>query len=116
MEPSWFWRQGARLGSITKDSSRWYGVLARGSGAAEYETALAQVVSFLAQHESFLAEFRGGGGEVEIVLNHPVLEQSKGVAFDLRLSPVFLAHLANSSVGLRVRAWSDNPGWSSQSA
>jgi hypothetical protein len=111
LDPSWSWRQGARLGNVTKTSSRWYGQLARGSGVAEYEAALAKVVSFLGYHETFFAEFSGGGGEIEIVLNHPALEQPKGVAFDLQLSPVFLAHLANRKIGLRVQAWSDNPSW-----
>lgn len=112
LEPSWFWRQGARFGSVTKSSSRWFGQLARGSGAAEYEAALAEVGSFLGHHETFLAEFRDGGGEIEIVLNHSVLAEPKGVAFDLQLSPVFLTHLANRNIGLRVRAWSNNPSWS----
>ena len=105
--------QGARFGSVTKTSSRWYGQLAVGSGPAEFQAALARVISFLAQHEHFLAGFRDGGGEIKVVLNHPALDQPNGIAFDLQLSPVLLGHLANRNVGLRVRAWSDNPSWSS---
>ena len=112
LEPNWSWKQGDRFGSVIKSSSGWYGQLAKGSGAAEYETALEQVVSFLAKHAAFLAEFKEGGGEIEIVLNHAVVEQPKGIAFELHLSPAFLEHLSGSGVGLRVQAWTDNPSWS----
>ena len=112
LEPNWSWKQGDRLGNLIKSSSRWYGQLAKGSGAVEYETALEQIVSFLAKHADFLAQFRESGGEIDIVLNHAAVEQPKGIAFELYLSPAFLEHLSGSGVGLRVQAWSDNPSWS----
>jgi len=111
LEPGWAWRQGARLGGVTKTSSRWHGQLAEGSGSSEYEQALAQVISFLTQHEHFIAEFTSGGGEIEIVLNHAAVDVPEGIALDLQLTPVLLAHLANHNIGLRVRAWSNNPSW-----
>ena len=111
LEPNWSWKRGDRLGNVVKSSSRWYGQLAKGSGTVEYETALEQVVSFLAKHKAFLAEFREGDGEVEIILNHAALAQPQGIAFELCLSPVFLGHLSRSGVGLRVQAWTDNPSW-----
>jgi hypothetical protein len=81
-----------------------------GSTDAEYQHALTQVVSFLTVHDGFFANFRNGGGEVEIVLNHiAMIEEPKGIAFDLELSPVLLTHLSAMGVGLRVRAWSENP-------
>jgi hypothetical protein len=116
VEPSLSWKRGARFGSIVKTSSRWYGQLATGTCAAEYEDALVKIASFLTQHDSFLAEFRNGGGEIEIVLNHPAIVEPRGIAFDLQLSPIFLAHLSSRNIALHLRAWSDNPSWSSQSA
>src|ERR1700735_2397371 len=74
MEPSRSWKRGDRFGSEVKSSSLWYGLLAAGAGAAEYEAALAQVASFLGQHDDFFADFRDGSGETVIVLNHAAIE------------------------------------------
>jgi hypothetical protein len=111
MEPSRSWKRGDRFGSVVKTSNLWYGRLAAGAGTAEYEAALAQVASFLGQRDDFFADFRDGGGEAVIVLNHAAIEEPRGIAFDLQLSPVFLSHLSARNIGLRVRAWSDNPSW-----
>lgn len=111
MEPSRSWKRGTRFGSVTKTSGFWYGQLVTGAGVAEYEAALAQVASFLGRHDSFFTEFRNGGGEAVLVLNHAAIEEPRGIAFDLQLGPAFLAHVSARNIGLRVRAWSDNPSW-----
>jgi hypothetical protein len=113
LEASWSWKGGDRFGSVVKSSSRWYGQLAVGFGAKQYEAALDQVVSFLGGHKAFLAECRESDGEIEIILNCAVLEHPKGKALELYLSPAFLEHLSRFGVGLRVQAWTDNPSWRS---
>lgn len=115
LEPNWSWKRGDRLGKLVKSSSRWYGQLARGAGAVEYETALEHVVSFLEMHSAFLAEFKESGGDIEVVFNHAAVEQPRGIAFEMYLSPVFLEHLSRFGLGLRVQAWTDNPSWSTNS-
>jgi Domain of unknown function (DUF4279) len=115
LEPSWSWKRGDRLGNVVKRSSRWYGQLVKGSGVSEYHAALEQVVSFLAEHEAFFAEFRKDGGDLEFVLNHAVVEQAKGKALELYLSPAFMEQLSRFGAGLRVQAWTDNPSWSPDS-
>jgi hypothetical protein len=114
LEPGWSWKSGTQLGNVVAPSSRWHGQLVLGSSASEYEAALTQVVSFLTLHEEFFAAFREGGGDVELVLNHvAMLEEPRGVAFEVELSPILLAHLSSRGISLRVRAWSSNPSWAS---
>jgi hypothetical protein len=105
LEPTYSWKRGDRFGDLVKQCTQWYGRLLSGSGAAEYERALEDVVSFLTKNEAFFSEFTKGDGEVEIVLNHAAGEQMEGVVFELNLSPVFLTQLARRDIGLRIQAW-----------
>lgn len=111
LEPTYCWKRGDQFGGVVKTSAEWYGRLRKGSGGTEYEAALADVVSFLAMNDRFFDEFRKGGGEIQMVFNHVAVEEPKGIAFELELSPVFLENLSRRGIRLRVRAWSDNPSW-----
>ena len=115
MKPAYSWKAGQRLGPIVKAATRWRGKLAEGKGATEYEGALAAAILFLERHGHFIAELGRHGGDVELELNHAALLAPKGVAFDLRLSVVLLGQLAQHSVSLRIRAWSEKPSWVSAS-
>ena len=115
LEPTYLWKVGDRFGDVVKQSSHWCARLLSGAGVAEYGRALEDIVSFLTNNEAFFSEFAEGEGEVEVVLNHAAVEDTKGVVLDLHLSPVFLTHLAHHNVAVRIQAWRGNTSWSSES-
>jgi hypothetical protein len=96
-----------------KAPAKWtvfYATLQRGDYASEYEGALTKVALFLEKNSSFWADFIGGDGEVDLILNHTINPQAEAgdECFELHLSPDFLRNLSIRGIGLRVQGWQGN--------
>jgi hypothetical protein len=52
-----------------------------------------------------------GQAEVELILNHTLLEEAEqgDLCLKLHLEPGFLAQLSNRGIALRVQAWKGQP-------
>jgi hypothetical protein len=93
-----------------KAPARWtvfYATLQKGDYASEYEGALTKVALFLERNSIFWADFIGGDGEVELILNHAINPQDEegDKCFELYLAPAFLRDLSTRGIGLRVQGW-----------
>jgi len=99
--------EGDKGGVPTAQLSFFYASLEKGEGPLEYQHALASVAQFLETHTAFWTDFMVGHGELELVLNHALLENAKqgDLCLKLNLNPRFLAQLSNRGFGLRVQAW-----------
>jgi len=62
---------------------------------------------FLEKNAGFWADFMGGNGEVELVLNHTIepKQQEGDEVLELYLAPAFLHNLSARGIGLRVQGW-----------
>src|SRR5260370_5785082 len=81
--------------------------LQEGNGSSDYENALAKVVAFLEKNATFWTDFMNGQGEVELILNHSLLEHAEqgDLCLEVHLEPVFLEHLSSRRINLRVQGW-----------
>jgi hypothetical protein len=114
LDPDYSWKRGDSFAGLLKTSTQWYGRISEGHGIAEYASGLESLIAFVTQHDQFIAEELQLGAEIEVVLNHPTAVGSKGIVLDLQLSPLFLERLSQNGIGLRIRAWNDNPEWASE--
>jgi hypothetical protein len=81
--------------------------LREGNLASDFDGALADIARFVERHSLFWTEFVGGGGEVELILNHEIPREMENgdKCFELFLDSVFLRLLSARSIGLRVQGW-----------
>jgi len=98
---------GSKIESLPKGWTNFYATLQRGDSASDYENALSRAILFIEKNGSFWRDFIGGQGEVELILNHTLLEEpAQGdLCLQLRLGPKFLRRLSALGVGLRVQGW-----------
>jgi hypothetical protein len=102
----WFARkQGDVIAGIQHKSTSWLCHFQKGSGNVEFDQTLKTLVSFIAEHHSFLRKFVEEEGTAEVVLNARV-PFDEGKLFDLSLDPVFLNELSQLHIQLRVQVWS----------
>jgi len=107
LRPKATWPVGENLGKVRAKWSFFYARLLEGIGDSGYERALKSVCRFLRKNAAFFNDFKGGSGEVELILNHTVgAQEGEGdECFDLYIAPAFLTELAARGIGLRVQAW-----------
>lgn len=105
IEPQASWAAGKSLGTLRAQGTFFHACLQKGDNSSDYETALAEVVSFLKRNAAFWPDFIGGHGEVEVILNHTIRPQEEegDRCFELSLDPAFLSHLSSRGIGLRVQ-------------
>ncbi len=114
IDPDYSWKRGDSFAGTVKTATKWHGRISKGHGAAEYASGLESLIAFVTQHNQYIAELIQLGAEIEVVLNQPTAVGSKGIVLDMQLSPLFLQRLSRNGIGLRIRAWSDNPAWASE--
>lgn len=107
LKPTNSWSAGQRVVDLPAKRTYFYARLEEGVSASEYERALANVVMFLEKNAGFWADFMGGNGEVELVLNHTIepKQQEGDEVLELYLAPAFLHNLSARGIGLRVQGW-----------
>jgi hypothetical protein len=106
LRPQASWPVGEDLGRAHAKWSFFYGRLLDGIASVDYQAALKNVSRFLRKNDAFWADFMGGKGEVELILNHTVSQCEAGdECFELHLSPAFLRALSAREIGLRVQGW-----------
>jgi hypothetical protein len=108
LKPRASWPVGEDLGrKVRAKWSLFYARLLEGSAPSDYEHALKNVRRFLRKNAAFWADFAGGNGEVELILNCTVNPQKEegDECFELYIAPAFLQELSPRDIGLRVRGW-----------
>jgi hypothetical protein len=107
LKPVSFWGVGQRLVETPAKWSYFFASLEKGDYVSDYESALANVVLFLEKNAAYWADFIGGNGDVELILNHTIHPQEKerDKCFELYLAPAFLTQLSTRGIGLRVQGW-----------
>jgi hypothetical protein len=107
LKPRGFWPIGEDLGRVHAKWSFFYARLLDGVSSSDYGRALKNVSRFLQKNTAFLADFKDGHGEVELILNQTVSPQSEegDESFELHLSPDFLRDLSARDISLRVQGW-----------
>lgn len=97
-----------------KTPAKWtffYACLQKGDHVSDFKTALRKVALFIEKNAAFWADFTGGDGEVELILNHTITPDQEGdKCFELYLAPAFLCHLSKHGMGLRVQGWQRSVG------
>jgi hypothetical protein len=106
MKPQASWPVGENLGRAHAKWSFFYGRLLDGVVSVDYQAASKNVSRFLRKNDAFFADFTGGKGEVELILNHTVSQCEAGdECLELHLSPAFLRDFSAREIGLRVQGW-----------
>jgi len=110
LKPEGSWAVGQ---NIVKAPAKWTffdACLQKGNDISKFERALRNAVSFLEKNSAFWADFIGGDGEVELILNHTIAPQDEegDKCFELHLTPAFLRDLSIRGIGLRVQGWQGN--------
>jgi len=111
LKPRASWPVGEDLGrKVRAKWSFFYAQLLEGTTPSDYERALKSVRRFLRKNAAFWADFSGGNGQVELILNLKVHPQKKegDECFELYLAPAFLQELSTRDIGLRVQGWQGN--------
>jgi hypothetical protein len=100
-------KAGHEISNLRKSRTHFYATLQKGDSAVDYENALSSAVLFIEKNAAFWRDFISGHGEVEIILNHTLLEEpTQGdLSLQLRLQPDFLRRLSTLGIGLRVQGW-----------
>src|SRR5271155_1367252 len=70
LKPKASWPVGEDLGKVRAKRSFFYARFLEGVACSGYERALKNVSRFLRKNAPFWADFTGGHGEVELILNH----------------------------------------------
>jgi len=101
------YKAGHEMSNLRKSWTHFYATLQEGDSAVEYENALSSAILFIEKNAAFWRDFIGGHGEVEIILNHTLLEKpTRGdLCLQLHLRPDFLRRLSTLGIGLRVQGW-----------
>jgi len=107
LKPVGSWGVGQRLVETPAKWSYFFASLEKGDDVSGYESALANVALFLEKNAAYWADFMGGSGEVELILNHTIEpQQGEGdKVLELYLAPAFLRDLSTRGIGLRVQGW-----------
>jgi hypothetical protein len=107
IKPRSSWTAGQNLGARHAKWTYFHACLQEGNRSSNYENALAKVVAFLEKNATFWTDFMNGQGEVELILNHTLLEHAKqgDLCLEVHLEPVFLEHLSSRRIRLRVQGW-----------
>ncbi len=107
LKPKGSWPVGEDLGKVRAKWSFFYARLLEPVACADHERALKNVSRFLRKNAPFWADFTGGNGEVELILNHTVSPQKEqgDECFELHFTPAFLRDLSARDIGLRVQGW-----------
>jgi hypothetical protein len=109
LKPSFSHAVGDKSGGSRARWATFYSRLQKGDSVSEFEVALTSVASFLERNEAFWTDFVGGGGEVELTLNHTIDPGEEGdKCFELYLAPAFLHDLSARGIGLKVQGWTRN--------
>jgi hypothetical protein len=98
---------GQKRGQLRAKWTFFYARLQQGDYVSELEGALTKVVGFLEKNATFWTDFMNGQGEVELILNHTLLEHAEpgDLCLEVHLEPVFLEHLSRRRISLRVQGW-----------
>ena len=105
--PRWSDNTGQHNKGLSKGRTRLYATLQEGNSPGDYENALSRAVRFLEENGAFWRDFVDGEGEVELVVNHTLLEEPEqgDLSLQLHLGPDFLRRLSALNVGVRVQGW-----------
>ena len=100
-------KAGHQIASLPKRWTHFYATSQKGDSTRDYENALRRAVLFIEKNAAFWRDFISGQGEVELILNHTLLEEpAQGdLCLQLHLAPDFLRRLSALGVGLRVQGW-----------
>jgi hypothetical protein len=106
LKPKGAYSVGQNLGTLPAKWTFFHACLQEACDPSGYESALAKVGQFLEKNAAFWADFVGGNGEVELILNRTIEPQEEeDKVFELYLAPAFLRDLSARGIGLRVQAW-----------
>ncbi len=107
LKPKGAYTVGQNLGTLPAKWTFFRSCLQEAGDSSDYENALAKVGQFLEKNATFWADFTGGNGEVELILNHAIepQEEDGDKCFELYLAPAFLRSLSARGIGLRVLGW-----------
>jgi hypothetical protein len=107
LKPKGAYSVGQNLGTLPAKWTFFHACLQEARDPSGYESALAKVGQFLEKNAAFWADFMGGNGEVELLLNHTIepQEEEGDKSFELYLAPAFLHDLSTRGIGLRVQGW-----------
>jgi len=100
-------RGGSKIENRPKSWTHFFATLQKGDCPDDYENALNRAVLFIEKNAAFWPDFIGGQGEVELILNHTLLEErARGdLCLRLHLRPDFLRRLSALGIGLRIQGW-----------
>jgi len=100
-------KAGHQIAGLPKSWTHFYATLQKGDSTPDYENALRRAVLFIEKNAAFWPDFIGEQGEVELILNHTLLEEpARGdLCLQLHLPPDFLRRLSALGIGLSVQAW-----------
>ena len=110
LKPKGAYGVGQNLATLPAKWTFFHACLQELRDSSDYENALAKVGQFLEKNAAFWADFTGGNGEIELVLNHAI-EPQEGEGdkiLELYLGPAFLCALSARGIGLRVQGWQTN--------
>jgi len=98
---------GQHKKGLPKGWNWFYAILHDGNTLDDYENALSRTVLFLEKNSTFWRDFIGEQGEVELILNHTLLnEPAQGdLCLQLYLASEFMRRLSALGVGLRIQGW-----------
>jgi hypothetical protein len=107
LKPKGAYNVGQNLGTLPAKWTFFHACLQEARDPSSYESALAKVSQFLEKNAAFWADFMGGNGEVELILNHTIepQEEEGDKVLELYLAPAFLRDLSARGIGLRVQGW-----------
>ena len=111
LKPKGAYSVGQNLGKLPGKWMFFHACLQEARDPSDYESALAKVGQFLEKNAVFWADFMGGNGEVELLLNQTLepQEEEGDKVLELYLAPAFLLNLSARGIGLRVQGWARGP-------
>jgi hypothetical protein len=109
VQPQFAWGVGDIVGSRVRNSTLWRGTLVEGSGAANFERALEDVLSMLSSSKGFLYQITSSGGELSLSVR-VVADVQEGKAAEMRLNASFLGALAHLNIDLIFEVWMNGAG------
>lgn len=104
VQPAFAWGVGDLVGGQPRTSSLWRATLADGSGTKEFERALENVLSLIADRNHFLTQAVASGGELSLTVR-TFSETQNGKASEVHLNALFLGTLAAIGIDLVFEVW-----------
>jgi hypothetical protein len=107
LKPKGTYGVGQNLGTSPAKWTFFHACLEEARDSSDYDNALAKVGQFLEKNAAFWADFMGGNGEIELILNQTIAPQEEegDKLLELYLAPAFLRDLSARGIGLRVQGW-----------